>query len=265
MELWIHLFIFGVTGLLIYLGIFYGVPILLRRGVPLLNAFFMFLWAPVFPLLPLSLYLYIIREGGTIGGVAERFRFTPIEGRDWIWVGVAIILTIVFDELFKPIGKYFAKKRFFAPPEFLPAPFNPLKEFTFPPKDFLGTQLKGNWKLLVVFIPLHLLAMFSEEIMWRGYMLPLQEGIFGGWAWVFNGFLWAWVVHAVLKWHFIGMLPGMLIAPLIAQHTQSTWASFLTHAVPNSILWVLLLIGVLGVGDKKNSNNSEDATSNNVA
>ena len=252
MSLWGQLLIFGTTGLLIYLGIFYGVPILTKRGVPVIYSFFGFLWTPVIMLIPLSLYLFATVEGGvvSISALAERFRFNPIQGSEWLLVGVAVLLTAFFDQALEPIGKYFAKKKVFAPPDYLPAPFNPLKKFTIPPREFFGVKLKGNWKLLIIFVLLHFIAMFSEEIMWRGYLLPLQENMFGSLAWVLNGLLWAWLVHAVLKWHFIGMIPGMLLAPLLAQYTQSTWASLIVHAVPNSLLWVLLLAGVLGAGRK---------------
>jgi len=248
LSLCLQFVIFGMTGLSIYLGIFYGVPILAKRGAPVIYSFFGFLWTPVILLLPLSLYFFATMEGGVItaDAVAERFRFHPIRGWDWFWVGGAVLLTAFADQVLEPLGKYFAKKKAFAPPDYLPAPFNPLKQFTIPPREFFGVQLKGNWKLLIIFVVLHLMAMFSEEIMWRGYLLPLQEHMFGELAWVLNGLLWAWLVHAVLKWHFMGMLPGMLLAPLIAQYTQSTWASFIVHAVPNSFLWILLLYGVLG-------------------
>ena len=63
--------------------------------------------------------------------------------------------------------------------------------------------------------------------------------------WVSNGSLWAWLVHAVLKWHFIGMVPGMLLTPLIAQATQSTWAGLVVHARPNALLRLLPLWGIL--------------------
>ena len=87
--------------------------------------------------------------------------------------------------------------------------------------------------------------MFSEELMWRGYLLPLQEAQFGLYAWVINGMMWAWLMHVVLKWHFAAMIPGMLAAPLAAQLVQSTWASFAVHAISNAPLWVLLLLGIL--------------------
>jgi len=41
------------------------------------------------------------------------------------------------------------------------------------------------------------------------------------------------------------MLPGMLIAPWIAQYTGSTWASFAAHAIGNAPLWILLWVGVM--------------------
>jgi len=123
-----------------------------------------------------------------------------------------------------------------------------------PPSEFFGVTLYGNWKMITIFIPLHLFAMFSEEIMWRGFFLPIQQEIFGNWAWIVNGLLWAWVVHACLKWHFINMLPSMLIAPWIAQCTSSTWASFATHAIGNSLLWILLLAGVIKKAKPQNIN-----------
>ena len=253
MSIWFHIALFGLTGLLIYIGVFYAAPWLNKAGVPLIVAFFGALWLPVALLLPLSLYFFVSLEGGalTLTAVAERFRLGPIARGDWLWIVAAVAVTAVADQLLEPIGKFFARQKAFAPPAYLPAPFNPLRKMTLPPRDFFGVALPGNWKLLLIFVPLHLLAMFSEEMMWRGYLLPLQETMFGSWAWVVNGLLWAWLVHAVLKWHFIGMIPGMLAAPFIAQFTQSTWAAFIVHAAPNSLLWLLLLWGILAGKQEK--------------
>jgi len=249
-PIWGQVAIFAITGALLYLGVYYAVPRLVVKGYSPLFAFFACLWIPVLLLLPASLLLFMLVDGGTLTltEIVARFRLDPIDGMDWLWIVVAIVVTVVSDQALEGLGKYFARKPLLAPPDYLPAPFNPLRPMAIPPRTFFGVSLAGNWKLLALFIPVHALAMFSEEMMWRGYLLPLQEGILGQWAWVLNGILWAWLVHAMLKWHFIGMLPGMLIAPLIAQYTGSTWASFFTHAVPNSLLWILLLLGVLGRG-----------------
>lgn len=238
--------VFGITGLVLYYGVYYGTPRLVKKGVPLLFAFWFFLWFPVLTLLPITLLFYLV-EGNdwTFVELVNRFRLYSLTGSDWLWVGGAVVATILFDQLLEPIGKVFAKMVLFAPPSYLPAPFNPLKKMELPPADFFGVKMYGNWKLLFLFVPVHLLAMFSEEMMWRGYFLPIQEGMVGDWAWVLNGLLWAWLVHVCLKWHFISMLPSMLIAPWIAQYTGSTWASFAVHAIGNSVLWMLLGFGII--------------------
>ena len=239
--------LYGIPGLIIYYGVFYGTPKLVNKGISLIYAFWFWLWAPVILLFPLSLVFFHYLEGGifTIEAIIERFRLQPITKGDWMWIGFGVIFTIIFDQILEPIGKFLAKVKVLSPPEYLPAPFNPLVKFNLPPKDFFGVPLKGNWKLFIVFVPLHLIAMFSEEMMWRGYLLPLQENMFGNIAWIINGILWAWLLHIALKWHFIGMLPSMLIAPFIAQYTESTWASFAVHAIGNSPLWIILLIGII--------------------
>ncbi|SDZ39328.1 CAAX protease self-immunity [Evansella caseinilytica] len=254
MPFWLQFLLFFIPGILIYYGVFYGTPKLVNKKVPVLYAFWFWLWFPVLLLLPLSIGLYLFLEDGTftVEAVQQRFRLQPFSTGDWLWIGLAVLLTIFFDQILEPVGKVLAKHKWLSPPEYLPAPFHPLKKFSFPPKQFFGVTLSGNWKLLAVFIPLHLLAMFSEEMMWRGYLLPIQEAMFGGNAWMINGLLWAWVLHIALKWHVIGMIPGMLIAPLIAQYTQSTWASFAVHAIGNAPLWIILLIGVLSTNKEAN-------------
>lgn len=240
--------VFVMTGLLIYLGIYGVTPRLIKKGFPKIYAFWMSLWLPVFLLIPTALIHYRIVEQGSFAwqDLQERFLLYGVNGIHYLWIALAIIGTLVIEETLQPISRYFAKKRFFAPPDYLPAPFNPLKKFTFPPDTFFDVKLKGNYTLLLLFIPLHLLAMISEEVMWRGYILPMQIEAFGGMAWIINGLMWAYLVHLCLKWHFIAMLPGMLVVPFIAQITNSTLAAFYVHAIPNMLLWVILWLGVRG-------------------
>ena len=239
---------FLFTGLLIYVGIYYVTPWLIKKGVPKVFAFWMSLWLPVYLLIPLALtHYYFIEQGPfTFEALQSRFILYPIRGWDYGWILLAMIGTLLLEETLQPISRFFAKKKYLAPPDYLPAPFNPLKPFTFPPETFFDVKLKGNYKLLFIFMPLHLLAMFSEEIMWRGYLLPMQIAVFGNAAWLINGLMWAYLVHLCLKWHFIAMLPSMLIVPLIAQTMHSTWAAFYVHAIPNMLLWVILWFGIRG-------------------
>ena len=247
MSIWLQILIFGITGLVIYVGVYVVVPKRIKQGHAVIVSFFGSLWLPVLLLTPTAFLLYVYLEGGSFNlqSIMTRFRFTAITGSDWFWVLGGIFVTVVADQLLAPIGKKLAKVKVLSPPDYLPAPFNPLKPLTIPLKQFFDVNLPGNWKFLLIFIPLHLAAMVSEEVMWRGFLLPIQENMFGNYAWVINGLLWAWLVHAILKWHFIGMLPGMLAAPFVAQMTGSTWSAVIVHVIPNSILWILLLWGVL--------------------
>jgi len=127
-------------------------------------------------------------------------------------------------------------------------------------RSLLSTFFFFLWLPVIPLLPLALILFLlfeGGEIMWRGFILPLQEGVFGEIAWLVNGLMWAWLVHAGLKWHFIGMLPGMLIAPWVAQYTGNTFAAFIVHAGGNSILWILLVLGALGIGEKKEEKSIE--------
>jgi len=259
-SIWLQILIFGLTGFLIYVGVYVVVPKRTEQGHSEIVSFFGSLWLPVLLLTPTALLLYLYLEGGRfdLQSIMVRFRFLALTGSDWYWVVGGILVTVVADQLLAPLGKKIAQIKALSPPNYLPAPFNPLKPLKIPIIQFFDVKLPGNWKFLLIFIPLHLVAMFSEEVMWRGFLLPIQETMFGNFAWVINGLLWAWLVHAILKWHFIGMLPGMLVAPLVAQMTGSTWSAVIVHVVPNSILWILLFWGVLSKSTKGNQEPAGD-------
>jgi|GEM_PF-4994890 len=64
MSYLVQLLIFGITGSLVYYGVYYGTPLFIKKGVPLIYAFWFFLWFPVMSLFPVSLLLYHL-EGNT--------------------------------------------------------------------------------------------------------------------------------------------------------------------------------------------------------
>jgi len=105
-----QLLIFGITGLLLYIGVYYGTPFLIRKGVPLVYSFWFCLWFPVMMLFPASILVYHL-EGHTwtIQSVLDRLRFHALASSDWLWVSGAIVLTIVFDQMLEPLGKVFAE------------------------------------------------------------------------------------------------------------------------------------------------------------
>lgn len=209
-----------------------------------------FLWLPLISLLPVSLILFKRDKRNQADlSLKKRFRLNRITKKDWLWVVGGILFVIMFDfVIMEPISKWMATISIFSPPNHFPILFHPLKEIEFPLTHFLGVSIRGNWLFLVITIILHSTALVAEEFMWRGYILPRQEKTYGKWAWLVNGLLWGYLLHFFMKWNFIAFLPGMLITPFIAQKTQNTWVSLLIHGIPNTILWILILTGVLGIG-----------------
>lgn len=250
LNLWKSIILFGIPGILLNLGLEFAIPPLKEMGLPEVFLFPFFLWLPLMPLLPLSLLLFKLEKRGQPElKLKERFRLQMPKGRDWLWALGGIVVVLLFDFIVsQPITRWLAGFPLFAPPEHMPLLFNPFKEIHFPIKSFLGVSLKGNWLFLILTIILHSIALVSEEFVWRGYALPRQEAAFGKWAWLINGLLWAYLVHLFMRWNFISFLPGMLITPFIAQRTKSTWVSLMVHGIPNTILWILIFTGVMGIG-----------------
>jgi membrane protease YdiL (CAAX protease family) len=241
---------FGIPGLVLYLGLYHGIPYFKGMGLPDIFLFPFFLWLPIIPLLPISILLFR-KEKQTLpsSNLKERFRLNSLTKTDWLWVIVGIFSVVIFDfVIMDPVAKWMATIPLFSPPDHFPILFHPLKEIHFPLTDFLGVSLLGNWIFLFITMTLHSTAIIAEEFMWRGYILPRQEKTHGKFAWLVNGLLWGYLVHFVMKWNFISFLPSMLITPFIAQKTKNTWVSLLIHGIPNTILWILILTGILGIG-----------------
>lgn len=248
-SLWHSILLFGIPGLALYLGLYYGIPIFYRMGLPEIFLFPFFLWFPLISLLPVSLILFKREKRNQPDlSLKKRFRLNRISKKDWLWVISGILFVAVFDfVLMEPISKWMATISFLSPPDHFPILFHPLKEIDLPLTNFLGVSLSGNWLFLIITIILHSTALVAEEFMWRGYILPRQEKTYGKWAWLVNGLLWGYLLHFFMKWNFIAFLPGMLMTPFIAQKTKNTWVSLLIHGIPNTILWILILTGVLGI------------------
>jgi len=222
----------------------------MHEGIPEVLLFPLFLWIPLIALLPVSILLYRREARNRIdSSFRERFRLKRPSRNDWLWAIGGIVIVASFDFiLMDPVAKWMAGMLLFSPPEHFPVLFHPLKEIELPLSEFMGAELRGNWIVLISTILMHAVALIGEEFMWRGYLLPRQEGAHGRWAWLVNGLLWGYLLHFFMKWNFLSFLPSMLATPYIAQKTRNTWVSLLVHGVPNSILWILILSGVLGFG-----------------
>nr|WP_264475105.1 CPBP family intramembrane glutamic endopeptidase [Salinirubrum litoreum] len=110
----------------------------------------------------------------------------------------------------------------------------------------MGVTLAGAWWVVAVWTVAFVINVGGEELLWRGYLLPRQEAVFGRWAWLVNGLLWVVAVHAFMWWTLVGLLPTGLVTPYLVQRYESTWAGIVVHGLGNALWLGLLVVGVVG-------------------
>lgn len=236
----------GIPGLLLIATVRLGVPLALAAGVPLITAFLWALYGPLGLLIVVALIAYRV-EGHPFRWAVfeERMRLRRLDRRGWLLtIGATLLVIVLENVLLEPASRFLAGIALFAPPEWLPAPLNPLDELEFPLSTFLGVNLNGAWWVPMVFVPCLLANILGEELLWRGYMLPRQELAFGKWAWLVNGAFWLVLFHAFMPWIFISVLPTMTLVPYLTQRLQSTWCGIVIHGTGNLLFLIMLIISV---------------------
>jgi len=105
--------------------------------------------------------------------------------------------------------------------------------------------LEGYELFFLLFMPISWFFNYvGEEFLWRGYLYPRQEIVFGNRTWIINGLL-----HGIF--HFYMGLPVILFLPLILSisfvynKTRNTSAVIIMHALLGVPMDFLLAIGVL--------------------
>lgn len=110
-----------------------------------------------------------------------------------------------------------------------------------------GTVLAGQNRVLlfIAWLPLFFFNIAGEELLWRGYLLPRQELVFGNKAWLLNGLLWV-VFHIPFGLRIIIMvLPVFFALPWLAMKTKSTWPGIILHGLINGPAFAMILLGII--------------------
>ena len=95
-----------------------------------------------------------------------------------------------------------------------------------------------------------LIAMFAfntilgEELLFRGYVLPRMNGVFGRRDWVANGVLFA-VYHLHMPWAIPATLLVTFIVSYPTQLYRSAWVGIAVHSAQSVLFAVLALSLVL--------------------
>jgi CAAX protease family protein len=205
--------LFGAGALLLFLTTRLAVPTLVSvTGAEPVVMWFLaastVLFGPL--LLTAALLLYRERRPKRQGSWDARLWLRPMNGGDWLWTIVGIAAVAV---LTGGIIGLLPDKATLRPSFMTLEPLGP-----------------GRYWILGAWLPFFVLNIVGEEFVWRGVVLPRQEVVFGGRAWLVNGILWL-LFHAAFPWQvLLTLVPITLILPYVVQRRRSTWVGVVIHA-----------------------------------
>ena len=224
MPLWQSLIFFGIPTLGGVVGHYVLWPFLIGVGVSEEIAYHYQALVMFTFLLSAALVAYVI-EGNPLDWLSFRNRFRlfnmnmSVNRREWKWTfgGLLTVLPLSLVSTVLATQVYDLLK--FTPPDIYPS----------------GPMTNLPLMAFVLFMNI-----ISEELWWRGYILPRQERQHGRYAWAIHGVFWA-LFHAFKWWAVPFMLITTWIIPFIAQRTENTTPGIVIHLVTNG-LGILLMI-----------------------
>jgi len=222
-PLWQSLIFFSVPAVLGILCTYLLWPFFMSIGVSEENAYHLQALVVFVFLLIASLVAYVF-EGNSLdwSDFKNRFRLFNMNRGEWMWTFggllTQILISLVANSLAIQIFSYLD----FSPPEIYPS--GPIT----------------NLPLLVFVLFMNIL---SEELWWRGYILPRQELQHGRTTWIVHGILWAFF-HVFKWWSVPFMLLTTWIIPFITQRLRNTTPGIIIHLIINSLSVIISLIGL---------------------
>ncbi len=165
----------------------------------------------------------------------NRLRLKRIRWSHTGWALASIVVAILAAQLMMPLTAYLVENGWIPLPNTIPAMLDPrLEQNLENMQTMMGREARGNLTI-ALFIPVLLIFnTLSEEIWWRGIVLPRQELAFGQKAWIIHGIMWT-SFHAAQYWTLLILLPFCLALSWSAQRTQSCWPGIMSHFVINSL------------------------------
>ena len=228
---------------MIYIGLYYGIPIFQNRGMSFLAGYLIFFYSPFILLLITALILYR-KEGNDWNwhNFTKRTRLKKISGKDWLWtIGLFLFGLTAYAGL-STVGSWLAKISFFAPPDFFPPELNPNK--TMIPGYMMDYKLSGEYWVAIAYFFGWISNILGEELLWRGMLLPRQILRYGSKAWVYHGMVWT-LWHFFWKWNLVNIFPFAMALSYVTYKRQNTSIPIVSHGLMNMIPLILIIIEVM--------------------
>jgi len=220
MPFWQSLIFFGVPTLLGVLCTYFLWPFFIGIGASEENAYYFQALVVFVSLLIASLVAYVV-EGNSLdwSSFRHRFRLFGLDRRGWKWTLGGLLTASLLSLVATVLASQVYDILKFTPPDIFPS----------------GPMTNLPLGAFVLFMNI-----MSEELWWRGYVLPRQERQHGRYTWAIHGVLWAFF-HTFKWWAVPFMLITTWIIPLVAQRIGNTTPGIIIHLVING-LGILLTV-----------------------
>ena len=222
LKFWQSVLLFMIPALFALVAQYILWPYLVRIGLSAENAynsahFFVFVGLLLATLTALRL------EGWPLkwAPVKERLRLGAMTWKQWKWTLLFLFLYLLLSYLLSILALIVYEYFRFWPPD----------------ADVPLTNIPFTLILLVFNV-------ISEELWWRGYILPRQELQHGKYAWLLNGILWSFF-HLFKWWAVPFLLLKQWMIPFMAQRLRNTTPALIIHFVSNGIGILITVIPLL--------------------
>jgi membrane protease YdiL (CAAX protease family) len=162
--------------------------------------------------------------------VKERLGFRRISIKDLIWMTSALIVAAALIVLIIQIVHWL--------PFLKDVPLDSLAPYELRP--LVGCEL---FFILFMFVSFFF-NYVGEEILWRGYLYPIQEEVLGRLTWVLNGILHA-VFHLYMGWSVLAFTPIFFAIALVYKKTRNVSVVIVMHLLLGAPTDFLLALGVI--------------------
>lgn len=221
--------IFGIATAIMFFACYHVIPLLMKAtSLPSVVCWYLAGGILVFlPLLIASLIFYRL-EGNlfTIHELKKRFNLKRLSISNIVFsiaaCGTIILLTLIV----------------------MSVSLSVIPNFSIQPPFAKIIPLSGaNQWILLIWLPMFVLNIFGEELLWRGYIFPRQELVHGKYTWLVHGCFWL-MFHLPFGINLLlTLLPIIFIESYVFQKTKNTWVTIIIHTIINGGVTLALAIG----------------------
>jgi membrane protease YdiL (CAAX protease family) len=189
--------------------------------------------------------LVLKREGQRFNWQALKTRLNLRWGSWKKWLLFVVVFVAAFALTFPLMSTSKTTATMAPPPDWFPASQNPLKEVNGVGDALPGVTFQGNYPFLLLFLFTGMMNILGEDTYYRGVLIPKLDSLFGRWAWLAGGLVFA-LKHVYVWWRVQEVLPLAIAGAFLFGPIGSLPMAMLAHLLGNyGMTWPMVIKMVL--------------------